>query len=63
MYFVNDINKMCIYNAMGSILRGKQFNNTIENDILRNSSQIIGVSWKVIFEGLGVQMTPRHPAG
>ena len=23
---------------------------------------ILGMSWGVIFEGKGVQMTPRHPA-
>ena len=30
--------------------------------ILRNHSNIFGMSWGVIFEGQGVQMTPRHPA-
>ena len=30
--------------------------------ILRNTSNILGMSWGVTFEGKGVQMTPRHPA-
>ena len=30
--------------------------------ILGNNSNIFGMSLGVIFEGYGVQMTPRHPA-
>ena len=46
-----------IYNAMGFSLRLKIFNDILE--ILINSSHIIlGDFW-----GLGVQMTPWHPAG
>ena len=35
----------------------------LEIDILRNSSQILLGVLKVFFEGLGVQITPTHPAG
>ena len=33
----------------------KKFNYVLEIDILRNSPQKIGVSWGVLFKGLGVQ--------
>ena len=31
-------------------------------NVLRNNSNILGMSWGVIFEGQGVQMILRHPA-
>ena len=37
--------------------------NMLEIDILQNSSSFLGgVYWRVIFEGLGVQITLRCPA-
>ena len=35
----------------------------LEIDISSNLSQKNRVSWVVIFEGFGVQMMPRRPAG
>ena len=44
---------------MGIVLRWKNLNIVFEIDILTNYSQtFFGVSWGVIFEGLGVQKTP-----
>ena len=40
-----------------------KFNYMLEIDIERNSSQIFWGVLGVIFEGLGVQMMPRRPAG
>ena len=48
---------------MGIKLRWKKFNYMLEIDIFRNYLQSNWVSWGVIFEGFGVQMTPRCPAG
>ena len=52
---------MSLYNVLGIVLRLKNFNYMLEMDILRNQSQNIWVSTGVILEGLGIQMTPRHP--
>ena len=35
----------------------------LEIDILKIALEKIWMSWGVIFEGLGIQMTPRRPAG
>ena len=52
------------YNVMGIILRWKNLNYMLEIDILRNDAQkCLCVLSRCIFEGLGVQMMPRRPAG
>ena len=48
---------------MGIVLGLKNFNYMLEIDILGNYLQNFGGVPGLIFEGLGVQMTPRRPAG
>ena len=50
---------MSLYNFMGIILRWKKFNYMLEIDIIRSTLQTIWMSWRMISEGLGVQMMAR----
>ena len=63
MYLLIEIWHNILYNFMGIILRWRNINKMLEIDNLRNDSQkYLGVL-EFFFEGLGVQMTPRCPAG
>ena len=63
MHLLIEIRHDTLIKCKWSCIEVEKFNNMLEIDIFRNSSQrSLGVL-RDGFEGLGVQMTPRGPAG
>ena len=58
-----EISKISLYNVIRIVLRWEKSKYMLKIKILRNYSLNILGLLGVIFEGLGVKMMPRHPAG